>query len=104
MAGYKMTYHASVERYDRLAECIDTVGFNSIICEIVDRRNPDTINVITDTGILFVRAVSTGKIITGYMADIRRLNAIFAGRLPNSLYKTVISNMKKYPHLCHCKR
>jgi hypothetical protein len=99
MTTFKMTYHASVERIDRLTACIQYLGFNEFVCEMPDPMNPGTAYCVTDTGIIIIKAIATNTIITGYMATPKRIAAIFKGNTPPALYKRVVKNNKKYAFL-----
>lgn len=95
-----MTYHAKVERFDRLAILVEKIGVGEIVLEKPDDRYPNTIRCITTTGLVLVKSTSTGKLITGYMATIDQLHAIFAGtHIPNSIFFRVKMNNKKFQHL-----
>ena len=95
----RMTKHAYVDRFDRLAACVELLGYNEIIYERPDSRNSNVINCITDTGIVFVRAADDGKIITGYMATVKQLVAIYQGHVPQKLFNAAVKNNKKFAFL-----
>ena len=99
MVKMKMTYHASIERADRLTNLIMTLGFNEIVYETIDKKHPDCKICITDTGIILIRNGQDGRLITGYMATVDKALAICKGNIPVSLKKTVVYNCKKYAYL-----
>ena len=99
MTTMKMSYHARVERLDRLVACMTHIGYNEFAYEIPDPRSPDHIYTITDTGIILVRGADDGTVVTGYMATIKKLTAIFNGNVPTGLKKIVVRNEKKYAFL-----
>lgn len=99
MTTMRMTYHARVERLDRLVACMTHIGYNEFAYDLTDERNPEHFYTITDTGLILVRAADDGSLITGYMGTINQITAIFKGNVPVSLRKTVIHNNKKYAFL-----
>lgn len=99
MTTMKMSYHARVERIDRLVACMTHLGYNEFAYEIPDPRSPDHVYTITDTGIILVRGVDDGTVVTGYMATIAKITALFHGNVPTQLKKTVVRNEKKYAFL-----
>ena len=99
MTTMKMSYHARVERLDRLVACMTHIGYNEFAYEIPDPRSPQHYYTITDTGIILVRGTDDGTVVTGYMATINKLTALFNGNVPSSLKKVVVRNEKKYAFL-----
>lgn len=96
----KMTYHAQVERIDRLVACIEHLGVGEIILE----TNFNNARLrLTSTGLCLVMDQGGEKLITGYMCPIDRCTAMYRScgytRVPEAVYKTVIRNNKKYKFL-----
>lgn len=92
--------HVLTARYRRFCGMMEKVGYNGIICSIVDDLNPAHVQHITDTGIIFI----TGKdkegkvvVITGYLLSIDKAKAIFKDeRMPQVLYNSIINNMREH--------
>ena len=99
MIKMRMSYHASVERIDRLTSLVQRLGFNEIAYETVDSQNPEHIISITDTGIILIRGRQDGTLVTGYMGTIDKVTAICHGNVPIVLKRTVVRNCKKYAFL-----
>ena len=99
MTTMKMTYHARVERIDRLAACMTTLGYNEFAYRIPDPRNPGHVYIITDTGIILVVGADDGAVITGFMATIDKITALFHGKVPVTLRNKVVHNERKYKFL-----
>lgn len=96
----KMTYHAQVERIDRLVACIEHLGVGEVVLET---EFNDARVRLTSTGLCLVMDKYEDKLITGYMCPINRCTAIYRSsgytRVPESIYKTVTRNNKKYKFL-----
>ena len=99
MTTMKMSYHARVERIDRLVACMTTLGYNEFAYRIPDPRNAEHIYLITDTGIILVVGADDGSVVTGYMATIDKITALFHGKVPVALRNKVVHNEKKYKFL-----
>ena len=96
----KMTYHARVERIDRLAACIEYLGVGEIVLET---EFQDARLRLTSTGLCLVMDRHGKKLITGYMCPIDKCLAMYHSngyaKVPDSIYKTVVRNNKKYKFL-----
>lgn len=105
MLKTSISYHASVERLDRLASCIEKLGLSdNFALEVEDKeRNNGTTKCLTTTGIVIVRNTENGNIVTGYMATVAQACKMYkmAGyeRMPNGMYKRVKKNNEKFPEL-----
>ena len=99
MMMMKMTYHAKVERIDRICACIQHLGVNEIVVEVRGKADPDHLYCITDTGIVLVRSYYDGALITAYMGTISKVMALCSGNVPPALKKRVVYNEKKFKFL-----
>ena len=98
-----MTFHARVERDNRLEFIIDTVGIGEVICET--NRPDDSYGKpvkmrLTDTGVIIVTS-QENKIITAYIATISEAIGVYREattrhELPSGLYKKIRQNEKLY--------
>lgn len=95
-----MTYHARVERLDRLAACVEYLGMGDIVLEVAfnNRRFK-----LTSTGICLVCDLHEDILITGYMCPVERCRAMYhAGgydRVPPAIYHRVRRNCERYRFL-----
>ena len=96
----KMTFHAQVERLDRLAACVEYLGIGEVALEAV--YNGVRFR-LTTTGLCLVYAVDEETLITGYMCPVNRCIAMYNAcgykRVPVCIFKTVTRNNKKYAFL-----
>ena len=96
----KMTYHAQVERIDRLVACIEHLGVGEVVLET--EFNNARLR-LTSTGLCLVMDQYEEKLITGYMCPVDRCAAMYHSngykRVPDTIYKTVTRNNKKYKFL-----
>ena len=99
MMTFEMTYHASVERVDRLSACVQYLGMSKFIYEKPDRRHPGTVQCVTSTGIIIVKNAVSGALITGWMATPKQIAAIYKGRAPQKLFNRVVKNNERYAFL-----
>jgi hypothetical protein len=97
MMKFEMTYHASVERIDRLTACIEYIGVGEVVKEI---EKDGAVERLMDTGLLLVVNPKTNTLITGYAVTVKQVCGIYNGqRVPPALYKRVQTNAKKYAFL-----
>lgn len=96
-----MTYHAQVERANRIQHITEEIGIGQIIKEKYVRFNTQSSGkyiCITDTGITIIKDEPKEKIITIYVTTQRELVAVFGGanKVPAFLRKKVDRNQSKY--------
>lgn len=97
MMKFEMTYHAQVERLDRLVACIEHIGVGEVVREV---ERFGAVERLTDTGLVLIVNPATNVLITGYAATVKQLCGIYEGqRVPQYLYKRVQTNAKKYAFL-----
>ena len=90
----KMTYHAQMERTDRLVYIAMTVGFGEVVFE---HRTHEHRECITDTGVLLVKPLDEEKLITAYIVGMDKAMALYRNtygnqRMPHRLYNTIRNN------------
>lgn len=99
----QMTYHAKEMRLDRLAECIAVLGVGKIVIQAKDNRYPGTVRRLTATGIMLVFDEQTDKLVTGYMATVAQMYAIYRQaeieHIPQKIYNRVHKNNVKFCYL-----
>lgn len=101
MLKIEFTYHAQVERIDRLVACVQYLGMNEIIREMPDRYHNAGKNkrCLTDTGIVLVIS-EDGKLITGFMGTVAQVASFYKGeKIPPSVLNRAKKNEQKYKWL-----
>ena len=92
-----MSYHARIERADRLTYIAMNVGFGEVVLEHKSKSTANRIECITDTGVLIVKA-SNGAIITAYVPSIDKVMAIYRqegySRIPTQMMTKITKNAK----------
>lgn len=100
MTTFKMTYHAKVERIDRIATLLAEVGYNEFILEV---KESGLLWRLTDTGIIFIFDEAGETLITGYLGQRMKVSSLYkqAGydKTPQKVWKTIIRNEKQYSFL-----
>ena len=100
MPTFKMTYHAKVERIDRIATLLTEIGYNEFILEV---KQPGRMWRLTDTGIIFIFDETGETLITGYLGQRLKVSSLYkqAGytETPQRVWKTVTRNERQYAFL-----
>lgn len=93
-----MTYHARIERADRLTYIAMNVGFGEIVLEHIHEDDPYKVDCLTDTGVLIIKNAVSGTIITAYVPNIDKVIAIYRKmgyeRMPTYMINRVRKNVK----------
>ena len=99
----KMTDHARLDRFNRLAAILDRIDVGEIIVKVPDPYGRDATVNLTSTGLILVTGNKNNKIITGYLCDRKKLLAIMGAaygkrveRAPQKLWDVVTYNEKHY--------
>lgn len=97
---FNMTYHAQVERIDRLTACIQHLGFNEIIkVQESNRHGRNVTRQLTDTGIILVVG-EDGQLITGFMGTVAQVASMYGdARPPQHIINKAKKNVQKYKFL-----
>ena len=99
----ELTYHARVERIDRLTALLVNLELGEIILEAPDERNEGSVRCLTSTGIVLVKSIHTGALITGYMATMDQLHAMYYSinqrEIPRDILRRVKRNATHYSFL-----
>jgi hypothetical protein len=97
---FTMTYHAEVERIDRITACLVTLGMNEFVLEI---KESSKVLRLTDTGILFVFDESGNKLITGYAPGPMKVASLYKrvgyAEAPRKMWLTATRNSQRYKFL-----
>ena len=96
----KMTHHATHDRLDRLAACVELLGIGETVLETCYNGKRFR---LTETGLCLVMAPDQELVITGYMCPIERCVKMYHSSgyksVPPAIYKSVVRNNKKYGFL-----
>lgn len=104
----KVTEHVKRDRWDRITNCIKTVGGIGEVMIAIDsakRKYTDerVIQVLTSTGLIFVINVDQNTLITAYLCNMRLACAMYGAhgynRIPNHLYRTIDYNQRYNSYL-----
>lgn len=91
----ELTYHAQVERANRIDQIIANIGVGQIVKEV---WQAGVYICLTDTGITIVKDELKKKVITMYVTSFRELVKCYNGvnRIPTYLRKKVDRNQIKF--------
>ena len=96
------SYHAQVERADRLAQLEEVLGFTNIVLE-VPVVEEEKRYCLTSSGIIIVKNLHRDFVVTAYMATIKQCYRIcrMAGKsqIPPKLHKRVTKNCERHSEL-----
>lgn len=104
----RVSEHAYKDRWNRITDCISTVGGIGEVMAVVDspkRKYLDerVVQVLTSTGMLFVVNVDKNSLITAYLCPMRLACAMYGSygysRIPDTLYRTINHNQRCHSHL-----
>lgn len=99
----KVTEHAQRDRWERIVDCINTVGGIGEVMAIVDSpkrkyTNERVVQILTSTGMLFVVNLDRNSLITAYLCTMKLACAMYGQygytRLPQELYRTIDRNQR----------
>lgn len=98
MTTTTMTYHARIERADRLTYIAMNVGFGETVLTHVHEDDPYKMDCLTDTGVLIIKNTYNGTVITAYVPNIDKVMAIYRKqgyeRIPTYMMNKVRKNAK----------
>ena len=93
-----LSYHAQLERTDRIVEILTTIGIGEPMYARYASHN-DTTSYLTDTGVVVIRSGKDnleGKIVTMYVATMEQAKGIAqTSHLPNWFGRVIIKNNNK---------
>lgn len=101
MTKRNMTYHASNERYDRLAYIVDCFA-GDFGTQVASLTRHDSTEILYSTGVVFIHNAKTNRLITGYIATMKEATRIYRGytksnrNMPDGLYKRILKNKPLY--------
>ena len=91
-----MSYHAIVERANRVSNIENSIGWGEIVAEAPDRNDANVRRALTSTGVLLVLG-ENDFIITAWVAEVRQAAAVWkkannGARMPRQLWNMVNYN------------
>lgn len=96
-----LTYHASIERNDRLNFIVEYIGIGEEFCVCPHETDPTKEEVLTTTGVLVVRNIKTHMIITMFPCGMPKACVVYkramrydGARLPRSMVEKINYNTK----------
>lgn len=97
----EMTYHAAVQRAERVKNIVDRIGLGQIVKEKYiryDLAQAGKYICITDTGITIIKSEDKLKVITMYVTTQNELVRVYGGRnkVPTFLRKRVDHNQSLF--------
>ena len=96
------SYHAEVERAERIKALEETLGFTSIALEVYCHQDNKRY-CLTTSGVLLVKAATEEFLITAMMANIDQCYRLYrmAGKsqIAPKMYKRVTKNMERHSNL-----
>lgn len=97
-----VSFHAAVERADRLHALEEVLGFTNVALEVVEHEH-DRKYQLTSSGIMIIRNLRFNTVVTAFMANINQCTRLYrmAGKSQVSpkIYKRVIKNSQRHPEL-----
>lgn len=96
--------HVTNDRENRWIGCATRIGWTEFVLEIKDTAHHNgTTKYLTDTGIIIIRDTASGRVVTGYMATLAQVKAMYSAigrdRMPEAMYKRVMRNNKVHKDL-----
>lgn len=99
---YKLSIHASIDRYDRFMKIIDSgISIGEEFCRCVHSEYPNRDEILTTSGILLVVERKSNILITGYMCNIEKASILYRkakgydkAMLPKSMCDRIKANNK----------
>lgn len=98
----KMTYHARVERVERIEAIAEMIGFSRPVLTYIDKKEQKKY-LLTSTGVILVFGISSEALITAFLATHEQARKLYwlAGKsqISPKVEKKIIKNCKKYSYL-----
>lgn len=92
----KLTYHAQVERIDRIANILATTGFGEVCRTRYSAESGKRI-CLTTTGVTLILDRYEDVLVTAYYADLKHTAYVYGDdRVPEWLVKTIKRNFREH--------
>lgn len=100
----KMTYHARVERVERIEAIAQTIGITKPVLEYIDYQDQKRYQ-LTSTGIILVLALEEDRLITAFMSTYDQASKLYhlvgKKRISPKVEKKIQKNIEKYSYLLY---
>lgn len=100
----QMTYHAKVERVQRIEAVARIIGITRPVLEYIDYENGKRYQ-LTTTGIILVLALDQELLITAFMATYEQAHKLYSlvgkKRVAPKMEKKINKNLEKYSYLLY---
>ena len=96
------SYHAQVERADRLAKLEEVLGFTKIVLEVpvVEEQKR---YCLTSSGVLIVKNLHHDFVVTAFMVNVDQCYRLYMmagkGQVSPKMYKRVVKNCERHKEL-----
>lgn len=96
------SYHAQVERADRLAKLEEVLGFTKIVLEVpvVEEQKR---YCLTSSGVLIVKNLYHDFVVTAFMVNVDQCYRLYMmagkGQVSPKMYKRVVKNCERHKEL-----
>ena len=96
MMERNITYHVSADRTDRTLFILEKLGIGNVIKEEkrFDENGRGSWECLTDTGVLLVKSLDNTIIVTLYIPNLSKVNALYKGNTPSWVFKMVKKNQQ----------
>lgn len=98
----RMTYHARVERNERIEAIAQTLGISNPVLEYVDRKECKVYQ-LTSTGVILVIGLYSKALITCFMARLDQAEKLYRlcgkKQISPKVEKKIVKNLQKYSYL-----
>lgn len=100
---YRMSKHASKDRFERMAFLATEIGIGEELCKSVGRTGYR--HILTTTGIVLILPPDEDIVVTAYLATMAEVTFIWRNsgmpfdRMPNWFYTRVRDNRKLYTQM-----
>lgn len=96
------TYHAGVERANRLQALEDTLGFTKPVLE-VEVYEEEKRYLLTSSGIIIVKNLYRDIVITAFMANVAQAYRLYKmsgkSQMSPKMEKKIVKNCERHPEL-----
>ena len=99
------SYHAEVERAERMQKLSELIGFTKVVFEVVLPEHADKRYCITSSGIIIIKRRYEDHVITAYIGKPHKYEYLYMragkGQIPPKLYKKNMKNCKRHSELLY---
>lgn len=92
-----LSHHATNDRMNRLLYIAENIGFGEVKVQEY-RKETNSVECLTDTGIIIIKKPDSDKLITAWIADMQRAHMLCKGagldRIPGAIANKIRKNVK----------